>query len=258
MNVPAKAAAVELARQLFARAQSRAVLPYLAMAALLVIAILVAGDELERHITTIEAWITGLGPWGVVAFIVLFAVATSSLIPDTMLSIMAGALFGLRLGLAGVIAGALAGSTLQYALAQRLLRARIERLLQARPSLLAIQKAVRQDEVKLQTLLRLTPLSPATMSYVLGATGVRYTGFLLACLALIPNLAVEVYFGYASKHVAHMAGRATGGVSVHDLTVLGGVAATLGVMVIVSQVARKAVAQAVAESEVQEPVVTTA
>ena len=38
---------------------------------------------------------------------------------------------------------------------------------------------MRYDEFHLQFLLRLTPLNPATLSYLLGAAGVRFWGFLI-------------------------------------------------------------------------------
>jgi len=223
---------------------------------LLVVAIALAGDEIERHITAIEARIANLRPWSVLAFVGLFVVATSLLMPDTVLSIMAGALFGLRWGIAAVVTGSALAAVLQHGLSQRLLRAPVERALAVRPSLAAIQLAVRRNDVRLQALLRLTPLNPATISYMLGAARVRFGGFLLACLALVPNLVIEVYFGYAGKHVARMAGRTTHEVHVHDVTVIGSLAVTIIVMVLVSRMARKAVLDAVSET-VTEPAAAT-
>ena len=154
-------------RRLFARASSRAALPYLAVALLLAVAVVFGGREIKHHINAIELWITGLGPWGVLAFIGLFALSTSFLVPDTVLCIIAGALFGVGWGVAAVLAGSLLAATIQFALARRLLRERIQRMLAARPSLAAIQRAVSCDEFRLQLLLRLPPLNPATVSYLL-------------------------------------------------------------------------------------------
>lgn len=232
-----------------ARASARAAVPYLAIGLLLVIAIVVAGHEIDHHISAIESWITNLRPWSMLAFIGLFVLLTSVLLPDTVLSIVAGTLFGLVWGVATVVAGTLLAASLQFALAQRLLRARIQRVFAARPSLAAIQRAIRTNELRLEVLLRLTPLNPATISYLLGASGVRFGRFLLACLAIVPALTLEVYFGYAGKHVARMAGRDAHAVYLHDLTVIGGLALGILVMVLVSRMARKAVLEAVAETD---------
>ena len=214
--------ASDLVRRFLARAYSRAALPYLAAGLLLIVAIIVGGREIEHHINSIESWITKLGPWGVLAFIGLFTLATSLLLPDTVLCIIAGALFGLSWGVAAVLAGSLLAGAMQYALSRKLLRPRIQRMLAARPSLAAIQRAVSHDEFRLQVLLRLTPLIPATISYLLGAAGVRFSGFLIACLALTPNLVIEVYFGHVGKHAAQLAGSEVRTAHLHDLAIIMG------------------------------------
>jgi uncharacterized membrane protein YdjX (TVP38/TMEM64 family) len=231
---------------LFAHARTRTILTYVATGLPLIAAAILAGHDIARHAVEVEAWIAQLGPWGALAFAGLFVVATSLLLPETLLSIMAGALFGLVWGFLAVLAGTLLAATLQYALSRWMLRATIQRMLAMRLSLAAIQNAVMKNELKLQLLLRLTPLNPATISYVLGTAGVRFPGFLLACLALIPSTLIEVYFGYAGKHVAHMAGRTTRDVYLHDFIVFAGLAATIIVVVIVSRMAHKAVMDAVA------------
>jgi uncharacterized membrane protein YdjX (TVP38/TMEM64 family) len=230
------------------RAGFTAVVTYLAFGAFLLTAIILMGHEIAHHLQAIEAWIDRFGPWGIVAFALLFVVATSLLLPETALSIMAGVLFGLAWGLVAVIIGSFLAATLQYAVSRRLLRGWIGRRIAARASLAAIQRAVLHHEFKLQVLLRLTPLNPATTSYMLGAAAVRFRGFLVACLALIPTMFAEVYFGYAGKHVAHIsAGRRTGLVA-HDLLVFGCLAVTSAVVVLVARMAHKAVMQTVAET----------
>jgi len=238
-------------RRFLARAYSRAALPYLAVGLLLIVAIVGGGREIEHHINAIESWITKLGPWGVLAFVGLFVLATSFLLPDTVLCIIAGALFGLGWGVAAVLAGSVLAAAMQFALSHKLLRARIQRTLAARPSLAAIQRAVSHDEFRLQVLLRLTPLNPATITYLLGAAGVRFSGFLIACLALTPNLVIEVYFGHVGKHAARLAGSDARTAHLHDLAIIGGLAVCVAVMVLVSRMARKAVKQAVAETDIE-------
>jgi uncharacterized membrane protein YdjX (TVP38/TMEM64 family) len=245
--------ASEQVRRFLARAYSRAALPYLVVGLLLIVAIVAGGREIEHHINAIESWITKLGPWGVLAFVGLFILATSVLLPETVLCIIGGALFGLGWGVAAALAGSILAAAIQFALAHQLLRARIQRTLAARPSLGAIQRAVSRDEFRLQALLRLTPLNPATISYLLGAAGVRFSGFLIACLALTPNLIIEVYFGHVGKHAARLAGSNARATHLHDLAIIGGLAVCVAVMVLVSRMARKAVTQAVAESDTETP-----
>ena len=231
------------------RAYSRAALPYLILGVLLIVAIIFLGHEIEHNINAIESWITELGPWGLIAFIGLFILATSFLVPDTVLCIIAGALFGLSWGVVAVLAGSLLAAAMQFALSHKLLRSRIRRMLAARPALAAIQRAVSLDEFRLQILLRLTPLNPATINYLLGTAGLRFSRFLIACLALTPNLMIEVYFGYLGKHAVMLTGSETRAAHLHDLAMIGGFVVCVAVMVLVSRIARKAVLQAVAETD---------
>jgi len=233
----------------FRRAYSRAALPYLAVGVLLIVAIIVMGHAIKHHINAIESWITELGPWGLLAFTVLFILTTSFFVPDTVLCIIAGALFGLQRGVVLVLAGSLLAAALQFALSHKLLRSRIQRMLACRPLLAAIQRAVSRDEFRLQVLLRLTPLNPATINYLLGAAGVRFSGFLVACLALTPYLMIEVYFGHIGEHAAMLAGSEARTAHLHDLALIGGFVVCVAVMVLVSRIARKAVMRAIAETE---------
>jgi uncharacterized membrane protein YdjX (TVP38/TMEM64 family) len=223
-------------------------LVFLAGAVVLAAGIFLAGEDLAHHINAVETWIDSLGPTGPLAFVVLLVIATSVFIPESILSIAAGALFGLAQGLLVVLAGNVLAATLQYTLGRRLLRRRIQKALSRKPALVAIQGAVRQDELRLQSLLRLTPLNPATVSYMLGAAGVRFTTFMVACIGLLPHVVFEVYFGYTGRHVAHMASRGTSAVYLHDAVVLLGLAVTVVIIAILSRMARQAVREAVAEA----------
>ena len=235
--------------RLLKRATSRTALLYLAVGALLLVAVIAAGRNMALHIHAIESWLAGIGPWGIVAFIGLFVVATSLLVPDTVVCLLAGALFGLYGGIAAVLVGNLLAAALQYALAHKLLRAPIQRMLSRRPSLSAIERAVHRNAIRLQVLVRLTPLNPATISYLLGAAGVRFAGFIAAALVSSFYLMIEVYFGYAGKHAALLAGGDAGAARLHDLVLLGGLVICVVVMIFLSRMARKAVMQAVAETD---------
>lgn len=71
----------------------------------------------------------------------------------------------------------------------------------------------------------------------------------IACLALIPNVVVEVYFGYAGKHAAHISGRDKSALYPHAIVVFSGLAVTIVVVIVVARMAHKAVMEAVAEAE---------
>ena len=231
------------------RLRLRAVVPYVLAAVAVVVAIAVLGREIHEHLRAMEDWIAGLGIWGPIAFVALIVAGTSLLIPDTALAIAAGALFGFAVGGIVIVTGGLLAAMVQYALARRLLLGAIQRETARRASLRSIVEAVRRREIRMQVLVRLTPLGPAMVSYLMGAAGVRFGGFMLACLVMIPAFLVEVYFGHAGVHVASMAGRIRGGFDLRDGLLLGGLVAVIVVMGLVGRVARRAIQEAAAKSK---------
>ena len=239
----------DLVLRFLKRVYSRVSILYLLMGILLIIAIVLLGKEVGTHINAIETWIENLGPWSMIVFIGLFIITTSLLLPETLPAIIAGVLFGIGWGLFTVVVGGFLSAILQYMVSKNLFHTQIQRLITSRPALAAIQKSINHDAVRLQILLRLTPLNPATISYLLGAAGVRFSGFLFSCLALTPNLFIEVYLGYAGKHIARAAGRSTQEIYMHDLFIIGSLIAFITVLVFISKIAHKAVMNSVTENK---------
>jgi len=169
MNKAADSASGGQFRRFMTKINTLASLPYVFVGLLLIVIIFSGGRAIEHHIGSIETWIIELGPWGIFAFIGIFALATSLFLPESMLCIIAGVLFGVGRAFPAVVIASLLAGAIQYALARKLLRLRIQRKLATKPSLKLIQNAVLRDEFRLQLLLRLTPLNPATISYLLGS-----------------------------------------------------------------------------------------
>ena len=237
----------ERRRQLLTR-ELRSIIPLALAVVLIIAAVILLGREAERHLQAIEAAITGFGPWGRVAFVGLLVIGTSLLIPESLFGLVAGALFGLAWGVGLLLAGNIMGAALQYGLARRLLHEPIQRALETRPLLRSIQSAVIRDEFRLQLLLRLTPLNPALVSYLLGAAGVRFGGFMLASLVLISHYALEAYIGHAGKQLVTAGFAGAHGGWQNALLIYGGTAVGVVAIILVSKAAHRAVLRAVAEN----------
>lgn len=226
---------------LWAASRAQAVLPYVVTGLAIVAAVLILGEDLGHHIRTMEGRIEGLGPAAIFAFALLYAAASSVFVPDTLLGIVAGASFGFTGGLASAATGSVVGAMLQFGISRHLARPAIQRMVSTRPTLLKIQSAVLTQELRLQCLIRLTPLNRALTSYAVGAAGVSFGKFVLSLVALLPTLCLEVYFGYAGKHLAKVTSGAVHPMLVHDVTLAAGLVVAATVMVIVSREARRAV-----------------
>lgn len=234
-------------------ARWRVLVPLAIAAVAVVFAVVMLGSEVHSHLETMEAWLASLGWVGPIVFVALFVVLTSMFVPDSLMSIAGGALFGLALGLGAVLVGGLVACSLQYALAHGVLRRRVRDLVDARPRLAMIERAVRRQEVKLQFLIRLTPMNPTLASYLLGATGVRFSGFLVALLGLVPAYTVQVYIGVAGTHVAGMAGRSREAAMAHDGMLLVGLAVCVAALYLITRTATRAIERAAAEGAAPSP-----
>ncbi|TWU43795.1 TVP38/TMEM64 family inner membrane protein YdjZ [Novipirellula aureliae] len=206
------------------------------------------GRNAGEDIKGMESWIAGHGVWGCLVFVGMMVLFTSIFVPDTVLAVAAGVLFGIGWGAVLTVIGALLTATLNFFSAQTLLRPRIEKMLAAHPKLRAIQRAVNREGLRLQLLLRLSPINPVSVSYVLGASGVRYSTFILATAGLIPGLFCEVYFGYLASHVTKVAGNVSEHSSLHTIVTVVGFVFCILLMVFISRIASKAIAEAESES----------
>jgi uncharacterized membrane protein YdjX (TVP38/TMEM64 family) len=205
--------------------------------ALLLIVAIALGRDFGHHLPALEKWIASHGILGFVVFVLTVVLCTSLFIPDTIFAVLAGVLFGVFWGTISVVM-----ASLLTALSRWLLRERVRRWLATRPRLAAIERAVKQEGLRFLFLLRLTPIHPVAVSYVLGATNTRFTTFLVASLGLIPGLFVEVYFGYVAKHVAKVSGNVSDDSTLHTGLTLAGLLVCVASLVYVTRLARRALA----------------
>ena len=198
------------------------------------------GRHAVDQLKALETWTASHGLWGKLTFLGIMVVFTSLFVPDTLLAVAAGALYGLGWGSLLTFVGAILTAVLNFWLARNLFRPRIEAMLQQHPKLQAIVAAAKREGLRLQLLLRLAPINPVTVSYVMGASGVRFSTFLLATIGLIPGLFVEVYFGYLASHVTKVAGSASEHSTLHTLVTVVGFVVCIVLIVLISRIATKA------------------
>jgi len=219
----------------------------LAAGALFILALVWFGRDAADEIEAMEAWVAQHGIMGPIVFAGAVVILTSVFVPSTALSIPAGALFGLGWGAAAMIAGGIAAAALDYFIAKKWLRARIEKSLARRPKLLAIQRAVEREGLRFQFLLRMAPINAVLVSYILGAAGVRFRPFILAAFGIAPCLFVEVYFGHLAKHATKAAAGASSQSHLQLAISVAGFLVCLIVLIRIGHMARRAIAEAEAE-----------
>src|SRR5690242_8095361 len=106
------------------------------------------------------AWIGRLGPWGPVLFIGIYVVATVFFIPGSVLTLGAGALFGVGLGSVCVSVSATLGATAAFLVGRYLARDAVARKIAKNERFAAIDHAVAEEGWKIVLLTRLSPIFP--------------------------------------------------------------------------------------------------
>jgi uncharacterized membrane protein YdjX (TVP38/TMEM64 family) len=191
----------------------------------------------------VEQWIASHGSAGWLIFILLVVVLTSIYVPDTVFALVAGVVFGVAGGTAIMVVAAVITANLNFVLSRVFLHNFVQKRLDRSPKLAAIERAVNHEGLRFQLLLRLTPLHPVTVNYLLGATNTRYVTFLIGCVGLIPGLFVEVYFGAAAKHIATASGQAGESSTIHTVLTVAGLLMAVGLLIYVTRISRRAISQ---------------
>ena len=145
-------------------------------------------------------WIRDLGPWGPLAFILIYIASVVLLIPASILTLGAGFVYGLGWGSLWVLLAANIAADLTFLLGRHIARNWIAHKMEASPKFKAIDEAVARDGWKIVALVRLAPVFPfALMSYAFGLTRVPFWSYALANLAMIPGTVMYIYFGSVAR-----------------------------------------------------------
>lgn len=179
---------------------TRATLLRLALAVVLVTAAVWAfmhRSALDVH--SLGAAIHRAGPWGPLAFIVLYAAATVALLPGTVLTLAGGALFGPAAGTFYNLTGATLGATGAFLVSRYLASGWVRRRLGPRTE--QIIAGVEREDWRFVAFVRLVPLVPFNLlNYALGLTRIRVSRYVLASyLAMLPGTLAYTYLGYAGR-----------------------------------------------------------
>ncbi|MCP9850417.1 TVP38/TMEM64 family protein [Cyanobium sp. Morenito 9A2] len=181
-------------------------------------------------------------PLGAVAFIPLYALWVTLLLPGVWASMLAGALYGTVLGSALVFVGASLGAMAVFLLGRSRLREWARRRLASSPRLLAIEQAVSREGLKLVVLTRLSPAFPfSLLNLAYGLSEVSFRDYTIGLIAILPGTVLFCALGALAGDVARfgevLSGRADAGTWALRLV---GLAATIASIWVAGRAARQA------------------
>jgi len=211
---------------------------YLAAAAALIAAAYYF--HLQDLLKQLVDWIGQLGPWGPVLFILIYVVAAVLFIPGSVLTLGAGAVFGVVWGSIYVSIASTLGATAAFLIGRYLARDAIERKLKGNKRFDEIDKAVAGEGWKIVGLTRLSPVFPFTLlNYAFGLTQVKLWHYVLASwIGMMPGTIMYVYLGSIAGAGAGTQERTPAQWAMYGV----GLVATVAVTVFITRIAKTALA----------------
>jgi uncharacterized membrane protein YdjX (TVP38/TMEM64 family)/rhodanese-related sulfurtransferase len=179
---------------------ARRLLPRLALLLLLVAAVGWAALHREQiNLATLDAWLSSLGVWAPVGYVVLYALATVAFVPGAIITLAGGALFGPFWGSIWNLTGATLGATLAFLVARTIAGDWVAR--KAGGLLKRLIDGVDAEGWRFVAFVRLVPLFPFNLSnYVLGLTRIPFHHYVLATLVcMAPGAVAYTWLGYAGR-----------------------------------------------------------
>ncbi|MCL4110549.1 UNVERIFIED_CONTAM: hypothetical protein GTU68_035523 [Idotea baltica] len=156
----------------------------LAIARLVVLVLILIGVGITLAIVGTDGardLLTDVGEsnWGFAAFVLVYALAVVLLLPGTLGTLTAGAVFGFPLGAAAALSGATLGATLAFLVSRFMGREGAQSLFGSRLS--SIDDFIGRNDFTSILVLRLMPVVPFNLlNYGSGLTSVRLSRYVLA------------------------------------------------------------------------------
>ena len=207
-----------------------------------VVALLALGRWGGRYVPIFADWVKSLGALGPVVFIAGYVVAAVAGVPGSLLTLAAGAIFGLWAGVAYVFVGATLGAAAAFLVARYVARGAVERRVGNNARFQALDRAIAANGRRIVFLLRLSPVFPfSLLNYALGLSQVRFADYVMASVGMLPGTVLYVYYGKLAGDVATAASGAAPARDAGYYIVLGiGLLATVVVTTLITRVASRA------------------
>ena len=183
-------------------------------------------------------------PAGALAFVPLYALWVTLLLPGVWASMLAGALYGTWWGSLIVFVGACLGAEAAFLLGRTWLRNWARRRLAAVPKLLAIEQAVSREGLKLVLLTRLSPAFPfSLLNFAYGLSEVSLRDYSIGLIGILPGTILFCGLGALAGDVARFGEVLSGEADAGTWALrIGGLLATVASVWLVGKAAQRALA----------------
>jgi uncharacterized membrane protein YdjX (TVP38/TMEM64 family) len=202
-------------------------------------------------------WVKDLGAIGVLAYILIYSLATVLFIPGSLLTLGGGAIYGVVWGsIYGFIAATL-GATLAFLIGRYVAQDWVSKKVAGNATFNAIASAVAQDGFKIVLLTRLSPIFPFNLlNYAFGVTQVSLKDYILGSVGMLPGTILYVYLGSLAGDVTAIDTQQplpSEAQTAQWIIRIIGLGATIAVTLYITRIAKKALAESVSGNPTHVP-----
>lgn len=194
-------------------------------------------------------WVKDLGAIGVLAYILIYNLATVLFIPGSLLTLGGGAIYGVVWGSLYVFIAATLGATLAFLIGRYVAQDWVSKKIKGNVTFNAIASAVAQDGFKVVLLTRLSPIFPFNLlNYAFGVTQVSLKDYILGSVGMLPGTILYVYLGSLAGDLTSIAAKQTlssEAQAAQWVIRIIGLVATIAVTLYITRIAKKALAESV-------------
>jgi uncharacterized membrane protein YdjX (TVP38/TMEM64 family) len=216
--------------------------PLVLVVALIVFAAAVYFLPVREGLSLGLGWIESHRAIAWIVYIAAYIVASVLLFPGSIITLAAGFIFGLPIGVAIVSAGSVLGGTCSFVLGRQFMREWVKGKISRLPRFSALDRATRTDGFTIVLLARLSPLFPFNLlNYGLGITGVKLRDFFFASwIGMLPGTILYVYIGTLANDLTFiMSGEIESGPA-GTVLLVAGLIATLALTAVITRKATQA------------------
>lgn len=212
----------------------------------IVAAVLILGGKylhLQQKIADVLTWIEGLGTPGMALYVLLYIIACVFFIPGSLLTLGAGAIYGVVTGSIMVSISSVLGATAAFLVGRYFARDWISKKIEDNKRFTTIDNAVAAEGWRIVGLTRLSPVfSFNLLNYAYGLTRVSLREYVLASwIGMLPGTVMYVYIGSLAGDLASIGTESAEAPSVIQWMInIVAFAATILVTIYVTKIAKKA------------------
>ena len=206
---------------------------------------------LQQRLVDLLQWIEGLGIIAPIVFIIAYIIITVAFLPASVVTLGAGAVFGVVQGSIYVFIGAMLGATAAFLVGRFVARDWIAKKVEGNKFFSSLDNAIADEGLKLIFLIRLSPAFPFNLlNYALGLTKVSLPDYVLGTTGIIPGTIMYVYLGSLIKDVATLgAGDAPSNPVVSWIIRILIFVTIVAISLYIAKIAKKALNESVPEAE---------